>query len=78
MTGEEARRIVEASTRFDIRGVLVWLREVRWLRAVASQRAEELAAEESQAQRGDAAVAAGSRSEPLAPVPGERHAGRGG
>jgi hypothetical protein len=77
MTREEARRIVEASTRFDVRGVLVWLREVRWLRAVASQRAEELAVGKSQAQRGDAAAAA-SRSEPLAPVPGERHSGHDG
>jgi hypothetical protein len=77
MTREEARRIVEASTRFDIRGVLVWLREVRWLRAVASPRAEELAVEDSQAQRGDATAAVASRSAPLPLGPGEQHAGRG-
>lgn len=78
MTREEARRIVVASTRFDVRGVRVWLREVPWLRAVASQRAEELAVGKPQARRGDATAAAASRSEPLAPVPGERHSGHGG
>jgi len=43
MTQQEARRIVEASTRFEVRGGSVWLREVRWLRAVERQRHEEVA-----------------------------------
>ncbi len=41
MTQQEARRIVEATTRFEVRGGSVWLREVRWLRAVDRQRCEE-------------------------------------
>lgn len=41
MTQQEARRIVEATTRFEIRGGNVWLREARWLRAVERQRREE-------------------------------------
>ena len=44
MTQLEARRIVEATTHFEVRGGSVWLREVRWLRAVDRQRREEDAA----------------------------------
>lgn len=33
MTGDEARRRLAASTRFEIRAGLVWLRELRWGRA---------------------------------------------
>jgi hypothetical protein len=35
MTGDEARRRLEASTRFEIRSGLVWLRDLRWWIAVA-------------------------------------------
>ena len=41
MTQQEARRRVEATTRFEVRAGSVWLREVRWLRAVERQRCEE-------------------------------------
>lgn len=43
MTHQEARRIIEASTRFEVRDGHVWLREVRWLRTVQQMRAEEAA-----------------------------------
>lgn len=44
MTQQEARHIVEASTRFEVRDGQVWLRELRWLRAIERQRSEEAAA----------------------------------
>lgn len=77
MTPEEFRRIVEASTRFDVRGALVWLREVRWLRAVASQRAEDVAERGSRAEGGDAADDVVPRSSPPAGAPGKRRAADG-
>ena len=59
MTYEEARRRLEATTRFDLRDGYVWLREVRWLRA----------AEESGCERG---VAEPLPSRCVAPPPGVR------
>ncbi|MBW6456216.1 MAG: hypothetical protein K0A98_10050 [Trueperaceae bacterium] len=44
MTRQEARRILEATTPFEVRGGQVWLRDLRWLRAVGSERSEEAAA----------------------------------
>ena len=34
MSYDDARREVERTTVFDVRGGRVWLREVRWLQAV--------------------------------------------
>ena len=45
MTYEEARRRLEAKTRFDLRDGYVWLREVRWLRAAEELRREQDAAD---------------------------------
>jgi len=78
MTREEVRHIVEASTRFDVRGALVWVREVRWQRAVTAQRAEDVAGLGSQAAPGDAADAVGRRSSPCACAQAERQAARDG
>ena len=44
MTQQEARYILEATTPFEVRGGNVWLRDVRWLRAVVRQQSEEAAA----------------------------------
>lgn len=68
MTHQEARRIVEATTRFEAQGGCVWLREVRWLRAVDRQRREETA---SQTAIG-VAPALGSRRTRHTPEPDER------
>jgi hypothetical protein len=78
MTPKELRRIVEVSSRFDVRGALVWLREVRWLRAVASLRAEDSAARGSRAGGEDAADDVELRRSPPARMPGKRRAARGG
>ncbi len=72
MTHQEARRVVEASTRFDVRGGYVWLREVRWLRAAGRQRCEEAASAEPLQESVDAALALGVRC----PSPGSRRGGR--
>jgi hypothetical protein len=70
MTQQEARRIVEASTRFEVRGGSVWLREVRWLRAVERQRREEAASALSPAAGAEST--AGPRWTPPTPEPDER------
>ena len=44
MTYEDARRRLEATTRFDLRDGHVWLREVWWLRAAEGLRCEREAA----------------------------------
>jgi hypothetical protein len=74
MTYQEARRIIEASTRFDVRGGHVWLREVRWLRAVELQRAEEATPAEPLTARADAALASRVRRPPPGPARGGRRA----
>lgn len=71
MTQQDARRIVEASTRFEVRGGSVWLREVRWLRAVDRQRREEAASAPFQVMAG-ARPAPGSCRTPPTPEPHER------
>jgi len=43
MTQQEATQIIEATTPFEVQGGRVWLRELRWLRAVPQLRAEEAA-----------------------------------
>jgi len=62
MTQQEARRLLETTTPFEVRGGHVWLRQVRWLRAVERQRSEEAVA---------AAASGGSRWS--APAAGDRH-----
>lgn len=55
MTHIEARRRIEASSGFDIRDGRVWLREVRWLRAVDQLRHEGAEAPEPVASAWDPA-----------------------
>jgi hypothetical protein len=59
MTQDDARRSLEASTDFEFRAGRVWLRQVRWLRAVA-----DLASRE--AVRG--AIAGAERTADLLPI----------
>jgi len=74
MTHQEARRIVEASTRFEVRDGSVWLRELRWLRAVARLRADEAAAVASTPSGAPTGSAAESPRRPHEPEPRERRA----
>jgi hypothetical protein len=53
MTTEEARRRLEASTRFEIRSGLVWLRDPRRWRA-AAEPAPDARADPGVPARGDA------------------------
>jgi len=75
MTQQEARYILEATTPFEVRGGHVWLREVRWLRAVERQRSEEAtAAASSEGSWRTAPVAGGVRHPPPASARRERRA----
>lgn len=61
MTHQEARRIVEASTRFEVRDGHVWLREVRWLGTVQQLRAEEVASVDPLPESAEGAFVVGCR-----------------
>ena len=65
MTHQEARHIVESSTRFEVRDGQVWLREVRWLRAIERQRQEEAALAASQPDRAEAYLVRAPHRAPL-------------
>ena len=74
MTQQEARSILEATTPFEVRGEHVWLREVRWLRAVERQRSEEATAAAASEGSWWTAPAAGVRQPPPATAQRERRA----
>jgi len=74
MTQQEARRILEATTPFEVRGGQVWLREVRWLRAIERQRSEEAASAESPAGPLRMAPSAEVRQPPPGTAPRDRRA----
>jgi hypothetical protein len=67
MTGDEARRRLVASTGFEIRAGLVWLRELRWLGAVA---------ESARERGGGGAIAQGDAVHDAAPPDAGGVAGR--
>jgi hypothetical protein len=74
MTQQEARYILEATTPFEVRGGHVWLREVRWLRAVERQRSEEATAAAASEGSWWTAPAAGVRQPPPSSAQRERRA----